>query len=122
MSIELTSDEDFQTQVFDFTDPEKWTSRGTIPAIVDFHAPWCAPCKMLSPVLESVEKDFGGHLRVFKVNIDFLKKATEALGIQSIPSLLYLPVGRPIQGSMGAVSRTQLLKNIKEHLGLELPV
>lgn len=119
MSTDVISDLDFKTKLFDFAKNDEWVYRGPVPAIVDFYAQWCAPCKVITPALEAVEKRFAGQLEVFKVNIDFLQDATSALGIQTIPTLLYLPVGGPIQRTSGALSQDQLLKNVKAYLGIE---
>ena len=111
--------ETFATKVFDFEKGADWKFAGTAPAIIDFWAEWCGPCKMLSPVLEQIAREYDGKLNVYKVNTDEETEIASAFGIQSIPSLLWIPLdGRP-QMSVGALPKAGLLKLVKDVLKVD---
>jgi len=74
----------------------------TVPVLVDFWAPWCAPCKQLTPILEKVVKSYGGRVRLVKVNVDEHPAIAGQLRIQSLPTVYAFRDGRPLDGFMGA--------------------
>ena len=111
--------ESFSTKVFDFEKGSDWKFAGTAPAIIDFWAEWCGPCKMLSPVLEQIAREYDGKLNVYKVNTDEETEIASAFGIQSIPSLLWIPMDGTPQMSVGALPKAGLLKLVKEVLKVE---
>jgi thioredoxin len=109
----------FKEKVFDYDKSREWKYEGKLPCIVDFYADWCGPCKMVAPVLEQIAKDYEGRLLVYKVNTDEQQELAGAFGIQSIPSLLFVPKeGRP-QMAQGALPRTALEQAIREVLAVE---
>ena len=84
--------------------PNEWVYEGDKPCVVDFFATWCGPCKALSPVLDSIAKDYHGKLVVYKVDVDEEPELASAFGIQSIPTMLFVPMkGNPTitRGGMG---------------------
>ena len=80
----------------------------TAPVIVDFWAPWCGPCKQLTPMLEKAVTAAGGTVRLVKVNVDENQALAGQLGVQSIPAVFAFVDGRPVDGFMGAVPESQL--------------
>ena len=102
-TINLTKAE-FLTKVANFeSNPNEWKYLGDKPAIVDFYASWCGPCKTIAPILEELAAEYGDEIYIYKVNTDKEKELSAAFGIRSLPSLLFIPMeGKPqmTQGSM----------------------
>ena len=86
---------DFLKKVYDFEkNPDEWKYLGSQPAIVDFYADWCGPCRQLSPVLDELAKEYSGKLTIYKVNVDNERGLATFFGIRSIPTLLFIPMKR----------------------------
>ena len=109
----------FKEKVFNYELSQEWKYSGDMPAIVDFYADWCGPCKMIAPVLEQLSKDYAGKLHVYKVNTDEEQELSAAFGIQSIPTLLFIPMNGKPQAAQGALPKATLEKAIKDVLGVE---
>lgn len=115
MTIKLTT-EDFKQKVFDYTRNQEWKYEGTLPAIVDFYADWCGPCKMVAPVLEQLAKQYEGKLLIYKVDTEAEAELSAVFGIRSIPTFLFIPVeGAPMM-QPGAFPKNVFEKVIEEHL------
>lgn len=112
---------DFLKKVYDFEkNPDEWKYLGSQPAIVDFYADWCGPCRQLSPVLDELAKEYSGKLTIYKVNVDNERGLATFFGIRSIPTLLFIPMKGKPQRSLGALSKTELKEIIKDVLKVEL--
>jgi thioredoxin len=118
MTEHLTKDT-FVTKVFDYEKNAEWSFAGDAPAIVDFWAEWCGPCKMISPVLDEIAKEYDGKLNVYKVNVDEEADVASAFGIQSIPSLLFIPMNEKPRLAVGALPKAGIMKLVKDVLKVE---
>lgn len=109
----------FIEKVFDFEKEKEWKYLGTQPAIVDFYADWCGPCKMVTPILEKLSAEYAGKVAIYKVDTDKEQELAGSFGIQSIPSLLFIPLKGEPQMARGALSREAFDKAIAEILGVK---
>lgn len=114
--VHLTKAE-FLEKVYNFEkNPDAWKYEGYKPAIVDFYADWCGPCKMVAPVLEELAKEYAGQIVVYKINTDKERELSAAFGIRSIPSLLFIPMEGTPQMAQGAMPKAELKRAINEVL------
>jgi len=90
--------------------------QSTLPVLVDFWAPWCGPCKMVGPVVESLAADYDGKLAVGKVNVDENKELAAQFGIRGIPTLVIFKDGSEVQRVVGAQGKAQLQKIIDQFI------
>lgn len=117
--IQLTKAE-FLTRVADYeSSPAEWKYLGDKPAIVDFYATWCGPCKRLAPILEELAEEYGDKLVIYKVDVDQEQELAAVFGIQSIPTLLFVPVDGNPQIAQGLLPKSELKKAIETVLGVK---
>jgi thioredoxin 1 len=115
---EHLNSEGFKRKVFDWDKNKEWKYEGELPAIVDFYAEWCGPCKMVGPVLEELSKKYEGKLSVFKVDTDKEPELSALFNISSVPTLLFVPKEGLPSMALGALPKPQIEKAIVEVLGL----
>ena len=115
--ITLTQEE-FVKKVFDYNDTVM-IYKGKKPAIVDFYADWCGPCKRLAPVLDELLNEYEGAFILYKVNVDKNKDLASALQIRNIPTLLYLTPKQKAKRSVGLLTKEQLKEIIDKYLVVE---
>ena len=100
---------DFLKKVADYEkNPEEWIYLGDKPAIIDFYASWCGPCKMVAPVLEELAAEYDGQIYVYKVNTEQEQELAALFNIRSIPSFLFIPMNDKPQMAMGAMPKSSL--------------
>lgn len=109
--------EEFKELVFDYTQDEEWSFKGKKPAIIDFYADWCGPCKVVAPILEELSIEFES-IDFYKVDTEAQPELAAAFGIQSIPSMLFIRLDDKPQMVMGALPKEKFKQAIKEILDI----
>ena len=117
--VECLTKESFLQKVFNYEQNKEWKFEGKLPCIVDFYADWCGPCKMVEPILKELAQEYQGKLNIYKVDTQAQQELAAAFGIQSIPSMLFVPLNDKPQMSVGALPKKTLKKAIKEVLKVE---
>jgi len=117
--LEHLTIDSFKTKVFNFESNKEWKFEGNVPCLIDFYADWCGPCKMIAPVLEELQKEYGDKLNIYKVNTEDEQELAALFGIQSIPSLLFVPMNEKPQMAMGALPKETFEQAFKEVLGID---
>lgn len=116
MATHSLTAKDFQEKIFDYCKDEEWKYKGTLPAIVDFYADWCGPCKAVAPVLEELSDEYEGKLLIYKVDTDKEAELSALFGIQSIPTLLFIPLEGTPMLQKGAIPKNVFQQVIEERL------
>lgn len=88
---------DFLAKVMDYEkNPAEWVFKGDKPCLIDFYADWCGPCRITSPILEELAKEYKGKINVYKIDVQTEKELASLFGVQGIPAFLYCPMeGKP---------------------------
>jgi thioredoxin len=120
--LEHLTKETFKEKVFNFELNTEWKFEGKTPCMIDFYADWCGPCKMVAPLLEELQNEYGDNLVIYKVNTEDEQELASMFGIQSIPSLLFVPVEGQPQMAMGALPKATFEQAIAEVLKVVKPV
>ena len=109
--------EGFLKRVVDFENsPTQWKYLGDKPAIIDFYADWCGPCRRLSPILEELAEEYRDNIYIYKVNVDDNKEIAEVFGITSLPTIVFVPMtGNPSAGT-GFLPKDILKRAVNEIL------
>ncbi len=118
MTENLTK-EAFLEKVFNFEENKEWKFEGKVPAIIDFYADWCGPCKMIAPILEQLSEEYGGKINIYKIDTEAEQELSAAFAIRSIPSMLFCPMNEAPQMANGALPKPQLEQIIKDVLKVE---
>ena len=111
--VDVLNKADFLTKVYNYEkNQSEWVYEGTKPCIVDFYADWCGPCKKVSPILKELAGEYKNEIIIYKINVDNEKELAAAFGIQSIPTLLFIPAKGKPQIAQGALSKEQFVEQI----------
>lgn len=116
MTTKKLNARDFKEIIFDYENNKEWIFKGTLPAIIDFYADWCGPCKMVAPILEELSEEYNGKINIFKVDTEIETELSTLFGIQSIPSLLFIPMSGDPMMQPGALPKKILKQVIEEKL------
>ena len=119
MKLEHLTIDTFKEKVYNFEANKEWKFEGETPAIIDFYADWCGPCKTVAPILEELKDEYGDKIEIYKVNTEEQRELSSVFGIQSIPSLLFIPKEGQPQMAMGALPKETFKQAIAEVLSVE---
>ncbi|NDV94635.1 thioredoxin [Dysgonomonas sp. 521] len=108
---------DFLKKVANYeANPKEWKYLGDKPALIDFYADWCGPCKAVAPVLEELAKEYDGQIYIYKIDTEAEQELAAMFGIRSIPSLLFVPMDGAPQMAQGALPKNVLKEAIDKVL------
>ena len=116
MATKHLTKEEFLNNVFDYEKSQDWKFKGTVPAIIDFYADWCGPCKSVAPVLEELSDEYNGQIDIYKIDTEQEAELSEVFGIQSIPTFLFIPVDGAPMLQKGALPKHVFKQVIDERL------
>jgi thioredoxin 1 len=116
--MESLTKETFLQKVFNYEQSKEWKFEGELPCIIDFYADWCGPCKMVEPVLQELAEEYQGKLNIYRIDTQDQQELAAAFGIQSIPSLLFVPLSDRPQMAIGALPKKTIKKAINEVLNI----
>ena len=114
-TVVYLTEESFRKLVWNYnTNSEDWVYEGELPAVIDFYADWCGPCKRVAPIMDKLAKDYHGKVIIYKVDTDANRELSSVFGIRSIPSVLFIPKnGKPAM-QPGAMQEEQYKQIIEE--------
>ena len=113
-TVKLTAQK-FREDIFDYTTEKEWNYKGDKPAIIDFYADWCGPCKMVAPILEELS-DENPDIIIYKVDTEVERELSAVFQIRSIPSILFIPMGKQPMMQAGALPKHVLEEVIEKEL------
>jgi thioredoxin len=108
--------ETFKEKVFNYEDNKEWKFEGNRPAVIDFYADWCGPCKMVAPILEELSKEYEGKVDIYKINTEEQQELSAMFGIKSIPSILFIPTDGQPSMAAGALPKKSFKETIDKLL------
>ena len=114
--VQHLTKQDFLEKVYNYETNKEWKYEGDLPAIIDFYADWCGPCKMLSPIIEELAEEYSDKVHFYKVDTEAEQELAGAFGIRSIPSMLFIPNDDKPLMAAGALQKDQLKQVISEVL------
>ena len=120
MNVQELTAETFKQKVMNYDiHPNEWIFEGSRPAIIDFYATWCGPCKQTAPIVEQVAADYAGQIDVYKVDVDQQQELAALFGVESIPTILFIPKQGTPQRVSGAMPRSGFDDAIKRVFGMK---
>ena len=114
-AIKLTT-ADFKSKIFNYETEKDWKYTGSLPALIDFYADWCGPCKMVAPILEELAEEYAGKIIIYKVDTEVEQELAAVFGIQSIPSFLFIPMDGTPMMQPGALPKATFKEAIEKSL------
>ena len=117
--MESLTKDTFMEKIFNYEENDEWKYEGELPCIIDFYADWCGPCKMVEPVLEEISQEYEGKLTIYRIDTDAEQELAGIFGIQSIPSILFVPVEDQPQMAVGALPKDAIKKAITSIFNIE---
>lgn len=108
----------FKEKIFNYEESQEWKFNGALPTVIDFYADWCQPCKMVAPILEELSKEYEGKINIYKVNTEEQQELASVFGIQSIPSILFIPKEGVPTMAAGALPKASFVDAFKDIFGI----
>ncbi len=108
----------FRSKIFDYEKGEDWKYLGDKPAIIDCFTYWCSPCKLLIPILEELEKEYGDRINFYKINTESESELSALFKVRSIPTMLFIPMNGEPRISNGLIPKTSIEKVMKDVFGI----
>ncbi len=116
MATEKLTLEKFKNEIFDYENEKEWKYKGEIPAVIDFYADWCGPCKMIAPIMEKLSEKYAGQVKIWKLDTEAERELAAMFGIRNIPSVLFIPMeGTPMM-QVGALPEHMYEEIIEKEL------
>jgi thioredoxin 1 len=116
MPTKQLSKQEFIDEIFDFENNEEWKYKGKTPAIIDFYADWCGPCKAVAPTLEQLSVEYENKVVIYKIDTDKEVELSQLFGIQSIPTFLFIPLEGGPMIQRGVIAKSVFKQVIDERL------
>lgn len=120
--MEYLTKQSFLEKIFDYENKSEWQYQGERPCIIDFYADWCGPCKMVSPIMEELAKDYAGKVDIYKIDTEEQQELSAVFQIRSIPSVLFVPMNEQPRMSVGAMPKEGYQEAIQNIFGIENPI
>lgn len=117
--VEFLNEQTFKEKVFNYEANKEWKFEGEIPCLIDFYADWCNPCKMVAPILEELQQEYEGKINIYKIDTEAERNLAAMFGIQSIPSLLFVPKEGQPQMAQGALPKETFKKAFADVFGIK---
>jgi len=116
--LEHLTKETFKNKIFDYETEKEWNFKGDKPVLIDFYADWCQPCKMVAPIVEELAEDYKDKVDVYKIDTGAEQELAAVFGIQSIPSLLFIPTEGKPQMAKGAMPKEGFVQAFSDIFGV----
>ena len=120
--MEFLTKETFLKKIFDYENKTEWDFNGENPVVIDFYADWCGPCRMLSPIMEELSKEYTGKVDIYKIDTEAEQELSAVFGIRSIPSVLFIPKNDKPQMSVGAMRKEDYKRAFNDIFGVPEPI
>jgi len=116
MATRQLTKQEFIDEIFDYENNEEWKYKGKTPAIIDFYADWCGPCKSVAPTLEQLSDEYENKVAIYKIDTDKEVELSQLFGIQSIPTFLFIPLEGGPMVQRGVAAKSVFKQVIEERL------
>lgn len=115
--VETLTLDSFKEKIFDYeSNPQEWNFKGEIPAVIDFYADWCGPCRVVAPIMDELAEEYKNRVQFYKIDTEKEQQLAGMFGIQSIPSILFIPTKGKPQMAVGALPKETMVEAIEKEL------